>query len=76
MNYEGEKFLLKLYNDLDKEESVIKADKKRASYYNFYSEKRWGEAKSYQLCLNSSVLGYEGCVDMIIDFVEKKNSRK
>ena len=58
------------------EDKLIKADKKRASYYNFYSEKRWGEAKSYQLCLNSSVLGYEGCVDMIIDFVEKKNSRK
>lgn len=52
---------------------LVKSDKKRSSYYNFYAEKKWGEAQSYELCLNSSVIGYEGCVDQIIDFINRKN---
>ncbi len=50
---------------------VNKTDKKRSSYYNFYTGKTWGAAKSYDLCLNSSILGYDGCVDLIIDYINK-----
>ena len=51
---------------------MIKTDKKRSSYYNYYSSKKWGDAVSYELCLNSSSLGQEGCVDIILDFAKKK----
>ena len=51
---------------------MIKTDKKRSSYYNNYSSKKWGDAVSYELCLNSSSLGQEGCVDIILDFAKKK----
>jgi cytidylate kinase len=51
---------------------IVKTDKKRANYYNFYSGKKWGDARSYELCINSSMIGYEGCVDLVLDYVEKK----
>ena len=56
---------------------MIKTDKKRSSYYNYYSSKRWGDSKSYDLCMNSSKIGYDGVVKMIQDFTEiKKNYKK
>lgn len=51
---------------------IQKTDKKRASYYNYYSSKKWGEAKSYDLCLDSGELGIEGAIDLIIKYVELK----
>ena len=61
--------------DEDKlKDMIIKADKSRASYYNYYSSKKWGRAYSYDLCINSAVLGIDGTVDYIIDLVNKYNS--
>lgn len=47
-----------------------KADHKRASYYNYYSPGTWGEAKTYDLCINSSILGLEGSVQFIKMYLE------
>ena len=33
---------------------IKKMDKKRASYYNYYSDSRWGDALTYNLCINSN----------------------
>ena len=51
---------------------VLKADKKRANFYNFQTENRWGMAESYDLCVNSTALGYDGSVELIKEFVEMK----
>ena len=51
---------------------MIKTDKKRASYYNYYSSKRWGDTKSYDLCINSSIIGYEGVVELILEYIRIK----
>ena len=40
-------------------------DRRRAAYYNFYSEFRWGEAAHYDLCLNAA-LGENTCADLIL----------
>ena len=40
-------------------EVIERTDKQRAGYYNYYSNKIWGMATSYHLCVNSSVLGIE-----------------
>ena len=48
---------------------IVKTDKKRASYYNYYTNKRWGDADSYELCLNSSKLGIEGTAKAIEEYV-------
>ena len=47
---------------------VNKTDKQRSSYYNYYTSKKWGEAKSYDLCLNTSKLTVDQCVDVILAF--------
>ena len=52
-------------------ELIERTDKKRAGYYNYYSNKTWGMAASYHLCINSSVFGISGTADYIQDFVEK-----
>ena len=55
------------------EDAIIKTDKKRASYYNFYSGKKWGVAGSYDLCINSSKFGIEKTVDFIVGCVNELN---
>lgn len=55
---------------------ITKTDKKRSSYYNFYSNKKWGAAASYQLSVNSSVLGIDKTVQFIRDFIDRKENRK
>jgi len=55
---------------VDKARSFIKkTDKKRSSYYNYYTEKYWGKASSYDLCLCSSKIGIDKCVDTIIEYL-------
>ena len=51
---------------------IQKTDKRRASYYNYYSSKKWGEAKSYNLCIDSGLVGVDGAIDMILKFIELK----
>ena len=53
-------------------EMIEKADKKRAAYYNYYSYKTWGAAASYHMCIDSSVLGIDGTVKFIKEFVRLK----
>jgi len=49
---------------------INKADKKRAKYYNFYTQKRWGAADSYDLVLNNAKLGAEKAVQIIADYAK------
>ncbi len=52
------------------ENYVKRIDKQRISYYNYYTDKRWGQPQNYQLCLDSSVLGIDKSVDFIHAFVK------
>lgn len=47
-----------------------KKDKQRQSYYNYYSSKKWGRADSYDLSINSGILGIDGTVKFIMQYVE------
>ena len=51
---------------------IIKTDKRRASYYNYYTSKKWGDAAGYDLSLNTATLGIEGTIHMIREFVAYK----
>ena len=53
-------------------EMMIKTDKRRSSYYNYYSSKKWGDAQSYDLCINSTVVGVENAVEIILDCAKRK----
>ena len=61
----------------DKARDMInKADKKKAAYYNFATEKKWGAASSYNLTLDTSEIGIDGCVTMIRKYLELKKAQK
>ena len=63
------------YNHIEEKDAVEflrKADKSRASYYNYYTDKIWGAAESYDLCVNSSRYGLDRTTEFIREFVEKK----
>jgi len=65
--------------DLPKDKSldlITKTDKKRANYYNYYSNKKWGAAASYDLCINSSKVGLNGAVDVILNYIKIKQNVK
>ncbi len=74
---EKTKHVMEKYNiDAAKaKEMCMKKDKQRQSYYNYYSSKKWGRADSYDLCVNSSVLGINGTVKLITQYVEDFENR-
>lgn len=50
---------------------VKKIDKERSSYYKYYTDNRWGDAKNYHLCLDTSFIGIDEALNIIIDFIKK-----
>lgn len=52
---------------------IQKKDKQRASYYNYYTSKKWGDSRSYDLTLNTSKLSMDACVELIIKYRELMN---
>ncbi len=52
------------------EDFVRKADKQRASYYNYYATTSWGDVTNYDLCLDTGKLGYEGAVELLCSYLE------
>lgn len=47
-----------------------RADKKRAQYYHYYTDGKWGNASNYQLSFDSSLTGIEGGAALILSFME------
>ena len=55
----------------DKAKELIRqTDKKRAEYYNYYTNKEWGVAKSYHLCINSSLLGETETIAFVLKYIQ------
>ena len=44
----------------------------RSDYYRYHTGNRWKNPENYDLCLRTDVLGYQGCVDLICDYIEKR----
>ncbi len=55
---------------------INKTDKQRASYYNYYTSKKWGDAKSYNLSLDAGKIGIDNCVEMILKYRELMDNMK
>lgn len=51
------------------EKFILKTDKHRAEYYKYYTGREWTDARNYDLCLDSSKLGYDRCVEEIISYI-------
>ena len=54
------------------ESLMDRTDARRAAYYNYYSSGTWGMAETYDLCIDSSVLGIDGTTGFVLEFVERK----
>ena len=62
---------------LDKARDYVrKKNKKRANYYNYYTGRKWGDAKNYDLCINKSRLGIEGSVKLILEYLQCRANKK
>lgn len=57
-------------------ELMTKTDKSRAAYYNYYTNKEWGVASSYNFSIDVSVLGVDETVDFIKSFVDRKINKR
>ncbi|MDY3069867.1 MAG: cytidylate kinase-like family protein [Parabacteroides sp.] len=57
-------------------EKISKIDKSRAAYYNYYTNKIWGMASSYNFSIDASVLGIDETVAFMKSFVEKKLEKR
>lgn len=66
--------VMRIYNLSEKEalDTMKKTDKKRGSYYNFYTNREWGDVDNYHLAISSSCLDFDGTANIICDFVKRK----
>lgn len=51
---------------------IVKQERRRKAYYNYYTDRSWGNPSSYDLCINTTRTGIDGAVEIIKNFVEKK----
>lgn len=49
---------------------IIKTDKKRKKYHNYYCDGKWGDSRNYNICINSSKIGIDGVVDVIMEYIK------
>ena len=75
MEYRIDQIMNKQHLDHDAARKVIEQkESDRAAYYNYYTGKKWGHAASYDLCIDSSVLGLKDTERIIAEFIRKKLS--
>ena len=58
-------------SDVEAERFIAEAERKRSSYYNYYTFKKWGDSASYDISLNSSLLGVEATAELIVEIYRK-----
>ena len=57
------------------EKRIRQVDKERASYYNFFSSKRWGDAQGYDLCINTGNMNISDVVQLTLRYLELRGLR-
>lgn len=66
--------IMKEHNLTEKEAEllVLKKNKEREEYYNFFTFTEWGVASNYDLCIDSTILGITGTAEFIIEFARRR----
>ena len=73
-NYNDRLKFLMDRNDISSDmakELIEQTDAVRSDYHNFYSENNWGDSRSYDICINSSLLGIEGTAEFLLTLAKK-----
>ena len=68
MAYRAER-IVRLYGETKQtpDKRLAEKDNKRKVYYKHYTNRNWGDAQNYHLCLNSGLIGIDKCTDIIVD---------
>ena len=73
IGYRIEQIMNKQHLDFDAAQKFIEQkESDRASYYNYYTGKKWGAAESYDFCIDSSILGFVETEKLIAEFIRKR----
>ena len=74
-DYRAER-IVRLYGESEKspEARLREKDKRRSVNYQHYTGRDWGMSQNYDICLNSSTLGEEACVDMIVEIIKRSQA--
>ena len=59
-------------DEAEAKKKIKEVDKDRSSFYRYYSDQTWGDAQNYDMCINSSKLGAEGTVQVILDYIKAR----
>ena len=59
-------------DEVEARKKIKEVDKDRSSFYRYYSDQSWGEEQNYDMCINSSKLGVEGTVQVILDYIKAR----
>ena len=51
------------------EENIRKADKRRANYYNYHANEKWGKAENYHISIRSDIVGMDTSVDILKSYI-------
>ena len=59
--------IVRVYGEREKspEARLKEKDKRRAAYYRFYTDMKWGDVSNYHIALDSGVIGIEKCAELI-----------
>ena len=55
------------------EKEIETEDSKRYEFHKYYTNEIWGMSNGYELCLDEGILGIDGCVKMILDYLKIRN---
>ena len=71
MAYRAER-IVRLYGETKQtpDKRLAEKDNKRKVYYKHYTNRNWGDAQNYHLCLNSGLIGIDKCTDIIVDVAQ------
>lgn len=53
---------------------IIKTDKQRANYYNYYTSRKWGRVENYDLCIDSGKIGCDKAAEVIANYIRSIRS--
>ncbi len=62
------------YSSAEALKEIERIDKERSIYYKNHTGKNWDDVRNYDICLNTTDLGFEKCVDIICDYIKIKTN--
>lgn len=64
------------YTEQEAKAAIRQADKNRSAYHDRYSEVKWGDARGYDLCINSSFIGLDACAKLVVQYIKAKEEEE